>query len=94
MGEYPDWGLDHSLCRLHFTACCPNGLRELERDFNHPSIIGWCPHNETWDQNGRKQFDEGVRLIYRVTKGGRSHPALYRYERELRGDRYFRRARL
>ena len=22
-------------------------LDALERDFNHPSIVGWCPFNET-----------------------------------------------
>ena len=66
-GEYPDWGLDHSYADCIY-GMLPEWIEELERDFNHPSIIGWCPHNETWDQNGRKQFDEGVRLIYRVTK--------------------------
>ena len=34
-------------------------LREWEeavgRDFNHPSIIGWCPINETRDNNGSFQ---------------------------------------
>ena len=66
-GEYPDWGLDHSYADCIY-GMLPEWIEELERDFNHPSIIGWCPHNETWDQNSRKQFDEGVRLIYRVTK--------------------------
>lgn len=34
------------------------------RDFNHPSIIGWCPLNETsTNQNG-----ELVRNLYKITK--------------------------
>ena len=41
---------------------------EIERDFNHPSIIGWCPYNETWDVNGRKQDDDVIRIVYRTVK--------------------------
>lgn len=32
----------------------------IERDFNHPSIIGWCLFNETWGFGGQ---DEIVKLI-------------------------------
>lgn len=66
-GEYPDWGLDHSDPN-HIYAMLPEWIEEVNRDFNHPSIVGWCPHNETWDQDGRKQFDPGIALIYHVTK--------------------------
>ena len=66
-GEYPDWGLDHS--RPENLAPILNEWMEVvERDRNHPSIIGWCPRNETWDQGWRKQWDEGVALLYDVTK--------------------------
>ena len=40
----------------------------MNRDFNHPAIIGWCPHNETWDQAGRKQYDPSIALIFQTTK--------------------------
>jgi len=40
----------------------------MERDFNHPSIIGWCPFNETWDIDESKQEDEIVELVYKATK--------------------------
>ena len=30
------------------TAFLPEWLEELDRDFNHPSIVGWCPFNEVW----------------------------------------------
>lgn len=45
-GEYPNWGLDHAN-----SAVISNVLMEwievVERDFNHPAIVGWCPLNET-----------------------------------------------
>ena len=34
--------------------------RGIERDFNHPSIIGWCLFNETWGFGGQVEF---VKLI-------------------------------
>ena len=62
-GEYPDWGIDHS-----HPAALKIILREwlevIKRDFNHPSIIGWCPFNET----PRNQDRELIRTIYRATK--------------------------
>ena len=66
-GEYPDWGLDHS--RPESIAPIMNEWIEvLHRDRNHPAIVGWCPRNETWDQGYRKQWDEGVALLYDITK--------------------------
>lgn len=66
-GEYANWGLDHT--ELH---ALPTFLREwmeaVDRDFNHPAIIGWCPFNETWNINGKKQNDEVIEMVYRYTK--------------------------
>ncbi len=66
-GEHANWGLDHT--ELH---SLPTFLREweeaLDRDFNHPAIIGWCPFNETWDINGKPQNNEVIELVYRTTK--------------------------
>lgn len=66
-GEHANWGLD-----ITVADALPTFLREweeeLERDFNHPSIIGWCPFNETWDINGRKQNDEVIEMVYRTKK--------------------------
>jgi len=65
--EYANFGLDHTKI-----AALPTYLREwmevMERDFNHPSIIGWCPFNETWDIDESKQEDEIVELVYKATK--------------------------
>lgn len=66
-GEFPNWGLDHSQPQAVYSVL-PEWLEEVERDFNHPSIIGWCPFNETWDQNGRKQYDDVLRAVYLATK--------------------------
>lgn len=66
-GEYGNWGLDWSDERA-LEAMLPEWCECVERDFNHPSIIGWCPFNETWDIDGRKQYDSILKTIYRVTK--------------------------
>ena len=66
-GEYPNWGLDHSSSDCIYNVL-PEWLEEIERDYNHPSIVGWCPFNETWDTDCRKQFDELLSLVYKTTK--------------------------
>ena len=66
-GEYPDWGLGHS-DPVNIYSILPEWTEEINRDFNHPAIIGWCPHNETWDQYGKKQYDPAIKLLYDMTK--------------------------
>ncbi len=66
-GEMANWGLDLS-SGDSLEIFLRDWLDEISRDFNHPSIIGWCPLNETWDYEGRKQKDETVAMIYRITK--------------------------
>lgn len=66
-GEYPNWGLDHSYAKSIY-GILSEWIEEIERDFNHPSIVGWCPFNETWYQNGRRQFSQLLENIYKVTK--------------------------
>lgn len=66
-GEYPNWGLDHSRPESVYSIL-PEWVEEMERDFNHPSIIGWCPFNETWDRDGRKQDDKVLEIVYNMTK--------------------------
>jgi beta-galactosidase/beta-glucuronidase len=62
-GEYPNWGIDHSdpaaLARVH-----EEWVVLLQRDINHPSIVGWCPFNETPPD----QDADTLRAIYRTTK--------------------------
>lgn len=66
-GEFPNWGLDHTQPQAVYSVL-PQWLEEVERDFNHPAIIGWCPFNETWDRDGRRQDDEVLRAVYLATK--------------------------
>ncbi len=66
-GEYPNWGLDHTYKDAIY-GIIPEWLEEIDRDFNHPAIVGWCPFNETWDRGGRKQYDDLLALTYKITK--------------------------
>ena len=34
----------------------------IQRDFNHPAIIGWCLFNETWGFGGQAEFVEAINL--------------------------------
>ncbi len=66
-GEYASWGLDHTRPEGVY-GFLPEWIAELERDCNHPAIVGWCPFNETWNRDGRKQYDPLLSLVYRVTR--------------------------
>lgn len=66
-GEFPNWGLDVS-CPQTLPSYISQWREAVERDFNHPSVIGWCPFNETWDYQGRRQWDELISTIYHMTK--------------------------
>ena len=66
-GEYPNWGLDYSDPKA-IASVYYEWTEAVNRDFNHPSIIGWCPFNETCDYELRKQWDDLLRIIYKVTK--------------------------
>jgi beta-galactosidase/beta-glucuronidase len=62
-GEYPNWGLDHTDSRC-LERVLPEWTEVLNRDFNHPAIVGWCPYNETIPNQDR----EIVRVVYQMTK--------------------------
>lgn len=66
-GEMGNWGLDHTDI-VALPIFLKEWLQAVERDFSAPSIIGWCPFNETWDLHGRPQEDDVLRTVYRVTK--------------------------
>ncbi|MFT4148269.1 MAG: glycoside hydrolase family 2 TIM barrel-domain containing protein [Micrococcaceae bacterium] len=50
-GEFGDWGISGQGAEGHnqqpTTSFVTEWLEVLNRDYNHPSIIGWCPLNET-----------------------------------------------
>ncbi len=64
-GEYPNWGVDSADMDLLHTYL-PEWLESVERDYNHPSIIGWCPYNETWTKG--RQVHTNVSMIVLATK--------------------------
>ena len=66
-GEYPDWGLDLSRADALFSIL-PEWLEAIERDFNHPAIVGWCPLNEVWDRDHKAPLQELISAVYRATK--------------------------
>lgn len=66
-GEYANWGFDHTR-EDGLRYFLPEWLESMERDYNHPALIGWCPFNETWDLHGCRQNDEILRDVYNETK--------------------------
>ena len=72
-GEFGDWGWDWNEGELTPAGAYQPGLslveqwqRVLERDYNHPAIIGWCPLNET---HLRKVANESsMKLLDDLTK--------------------------
>lgn len=66
-GEYANWGLDYS-STASLAVFLAEWSEAISRDFNHPSIIGWCPFNETWNYKGRKQYDALLSTVYDYTK--------------------------
>lgn len=66
-GEYANWGLDYS-SDAALAVFLSEWAEAVNRDFNHPSIIGWCPFNETWDYKKRQQKNELLSVVYDYTK--------------------------
>ncbi len=64
-GEFANWGSAYTYQEI------PQFLQEweevIDRDFNHPSIITWCPMNET-SRNETEEYRDFVKTIYRTTK--------------------------
>ncbi len=65
-GEHANWGLDinNEGGLLNFL---PEWSETVERDFNHPAIVGWCPFNETWNQSGTTAR-RILKAVYEETK--------------------------
>ena len=63
-GEYANGnGMENADCLEDFM---PEWLEVMERDFNHPALIGWCPFNESYHE--RVLDIETHKILYRVTK--------------------------
>ncbi|WP_049579247.1 glycoside hydrolase family 2 protein [Streptomyces sp. SBT349] len=73
-GEFGDWGSgtgglsgDNQQPDASYTG---QWLEALERDYSHPSIIGWCPLNETYQKLHDRitQLDAVTRAMFLATK--------------------------
>ncbi len=62
-GEAPDWGLEVSHVE-GLAGFLQSWVEEIERDYNHPSIVGWCPFNE----HDSVKTPETFRSVYMLTK--------------------------
>jgi len=70
-GEFPDWG-----SRLGDGEDEPGAtyitqwLEALERDYAHPSLVGWCPLNETWQPiaDTIQTLDDATRGMFLAAK--------------------------
>jgi len=73
-GEFPDWGSNVNGPagdnQKHTIGYVTEWLEAIERDYSHPSIIGWCPLNETWQEISDKltNLDAVTRAMFLATK--------------------------
>ena len=69
-GEYPSWGM--RVRNLEALGAFLGEWREaVERDFNHPCIVMWCPLNEMWSDPEDERLVRDVRFAdaaYAFTK--------------------------
>lgn len=74
-GEFGDWGCanngpingEHQTPKADYIT---QWLECLERDYSHPSIVGWCPLNETWQSitDNITALDDVTHGMYLATK--------------------------
>jgi beta-galactosidase/beta-glucuronidase len=63
--EYPDAGSDRN-SEFIFLPIAAEWSECIERDYSHPSIIGWCPYNETSPARNPKLQRETYMLTRRL----------------------------
>ncbi|PFG31873.1 glycoside hydrolase family 2 protein [Paramicrobacterium agarici] len=73
-GEFGDWGCNsregEASNQQPDASFIQEWLEVVERDYSHPSIIGWCPMNETWQAYGDRitVLDDVMRGMFLATK--------------------------
>jgi beta-galactosidase/beta-glucuronidase len=70
--EFPDWGLrgtNDNILKPGITNAA-QWVEIVERDFSHPSIVGWCPLNETYEEirSDISLLDDASRAMFWATK--------------------------
>lgn len=66
-GEYPNWGLDCA-DEAALSIFTKEWAEAVNRDFNHPAIVCWCPLNETWGYVEKEHHNHFLSSIYHFTK--------------------------
>lgn len=69
--EFPSWGSNHTKTDS-LPPFLQQWLEEIDRDYSHPAIVGWCPYNETWDRDGARQNNAVLSSVYYATKAADS----------------------
>lgn len=72
-GEFGDWGCEVGVRddnQRPDASFVTQWLEAVERDYSHPSIIGWCPLNETYQHLHDRitQLDDVTQAMFRATK--------------------------
>ena len=72
-GEFGDWGCETGVRddnQRPDASYVAQWLEALERDHSHPSIVGWCPLNETYQHLHDRitQLDDVTRAMFLATK--------------------------
>lgn len=81
-GEFGDWGArvgPHGDRQVPTASFITQWLEALERDYSHPSVIGWCPLNETFQAVGDRitTLDDVTRGLFLATKAvDRTRPVI------------------
>jgi len=66
-GEMPSWGIDPA--RPHtMSIFLREWMEVVQRDFNAPCIVGWCPYNEVWGESNEGLRELTLAVTYRATK--------------------------
>lgn len=66
-GEHGNWGMDYTSPAAAENFMC-EWMEVVDRDFNSPAIIGWCPVNETWGYHELDTKHRFVETVYKITK--------------------------
>ena len=66
-GEMGNWGVEPSNPPVG-NIFLREWLEVVQRDFNSPCIIGWCPYNEVWKESNFGLREMVLKMVCRVTK--------------------------
>ncbi|MBE7033814.1 MAG: beta-galactosidase [Ruminococcaceae bacterium] len=66
-GEHANWGMNYMDMAAQGNFIC-EWTEIVERDFNSPALIGWCPFNETWGYKEKETDSRLIESVYRITK--------------------------